>query len=338
MTDTAIDPLLRGVRSLRESRTVRAVGLGAGVTTVALGVANNRRAFQDISKIIPRNLKFPSDLDSYNLSMSFDIMEYKRRSIFKQPYIKPKGTIRLPVAKNIADKFRAEYSEKGQSPLVGAVVEQLLGSDNFNSGIVSNLGSFASTIASAGQGFLQGLGIEELRTTFPAIGEALRTKLDLEDVIQPLGLAVNPFLTVMFDKPTFKTHAFTWKFIPRNPAEAREINKIITLFKFALLPDIARETSGTLLNYPNTIQVGFFGGDNYLYRFKPCVITDFSANYAPANTPSFFKGSQNVPTEIDISMTLKEIEYWTKLDFEPYKDPENKNELPNTGGFSPNNP
>jgi hypothetical protein len=41
-----------------------------------------------------------------------------------------------------------------------------------------------------------------------------------------------------------------------------------------------------------------------------------SVNYAPASTPSFFKGSQNVPTEVSIDIQLMEIEYWTKLDFQ----------------------
>jgi len=40
-----------------------------------------------------------------------------------------------------------------------------------------------------------------------------------------------------------------------------------------------------------------------------------SVNYAPNSTPSFFKGNENVPTEVDLSISLIEIEYWTKNDF-----------------------
>jgi hypothetical protein len=325
-----------GINSVRNSDVVRAAGLGVGAATTALAVVN-RRPFEP-NQLIPQKLVFPRDLPNYPLSMSFDIMQYKRRSIFNQPYIKPKGTIRLPVAKNIADKFSMNWTDHSQSPIVGATVEQILSTGNFNGNMLDNIKTAAAGVGSAAQGFVQGLGIEETRRTAADLGKSLETNLSLSDIIQPLGLAENPFLTVLFKQPSFKEHNFSWKFIPRDPEEARIINKIITIFKWALLPDIATETSGTLMNYPHMIQVGFFGGDNYLYRFKPCVITSFTANYAPAQTPSFFKGSQNVPTEIDVSMNLKEIEYWTKVDFDPAKEPTGPNDLPVTGGYSPNNP
>lgn len=330
------DTVYTAIGTVRNSDTVRAVGLAAGVATVTLA-ALNKRPFEP-NTLIPQKLVFPRDLANYPLSMSFDVMEYKRRSIFKQPYIKPRGTIRLPVARNIADKFSMSWEEHKQSPIVGATIEQLLSSGKFNGNLAQNLATFGTGALSTAQGLGQGLGVEQLRTEVANLARSLQTELSIEDILQPLGLAVNPFLTVLFKQPNFKRHSFSWKFIPRDPEEARIINKIITLFKWSLLPDIPPEVSGTLLSYPNMIQIGFYGGDNYLYRFKPCVITGFTANYAPAATPSFFKGSQNVPTEIDMTMELMEIEYWTKGDFDPYKEPNSINDLANTGGYSPNNP
>jgi len=93
------------------------------------------------------------------------------------------------------------------------------------------------------------------------------------------------------------------------------------------LPDIAAKSGGTLLEYPNIVHVSFYGVDSYLYRFKPCAITSFTANYAPAAVPSFFKGSQNVPTEIEINLGLKEIEFWTKQDFPKGYDPNTQESL-----------
>jgi hypothetical protein len=72
------------------------------------------------------DLVFPRDLDKFSLSMSFDFKEYKRRYIFDQPYMAAKGTIRLPVAKNIQDKFHAEWDKTKTDPMTGAVIESML--------------------------------------------------------------------------------------------------------------------------------------------------------------------------------------------------------------------
>ena len=118
----------------------------------------------------------------------------------------------------------------------------------------------------------------------------------------------------MFKQPTFKEYNFTWKLIPRDPKEARTINSIIRALKYAMLPDINVDNGGTLLEYPYIIQTNFYGNDNYLYKFKPAAIKNVTVNYAPATTPSFFKGSQNVPTEVELKIHMIEIEYWTKQD------------------------
>jgi len=174
---------------------------------------------------------------------------------------------------------------------------------------------------------IQGFGITQANNALQKIPLPEGEKRELSDILQPLGLAVNPFLSVQFEQPTFKTHTFQWKLIPRDPDEAKVINKIIRLFKLSLLPDIAAKSGGTLLEYPNIVHVSFYGVDSYLYRFKPCAITSFTANYAPAATPSFFKGSQNVPTEIEINLGLKEIEFWTKQDFPKGYDPNTQESL-----------
>lgn len=309
------------IKSILESKIVTGVGVaGFGVLT-AMAIAN-RRPF-DPNQLIPQKLIFPRDLENYPLSMSFDIMEYKRRSIYKQPFLNLKGQIRLPVSKGIADKFSMNWASHNQSPIVGAATEELLKAGN-----PLDENSLVGAIGSAGSAILDGIGGAAAGFTLGAANRAVSGlsnviessggKIELSDILQPLGFAANPFLTVLFKQPEFKTHNFTWKFIPRDPEEARIINKIIRLFKLALLPDIANGSGGTLMNYPNIIQIGFYGGDNYLYRFKPCAIRNFTSNYAPAATPSFFKGSQNVPTEIDISMDLLEIEYWTKEDLKTY--------------------
>ena len=284
----------------------------AAVGTVT-AVLSAKRPFERKISTLP--LVFPRDLDKFSLSMSFDFHEYKRRSIFDQPYMKKDSIIRLPVAKSIQDRFAAKWESDKADPMTGAVIESVLESAQNGSSLTAE--SLITGFGSAAAATAQGASLNVLKEdTLPGLNKVLRSDIKLEQIFQPLGLAINPFLTVMFKEPTFKTHEFSWNLLAKDPEESRIITSIVNEFKWHMLPDIATNSSGTLLNYPSMVQVSFYSNDDFLYRFKPCAITDFSINYAPASTPSFFKGSQNVPTEVKITLKLMEIEYWTKLDFQ----------------------
>jgi hypothetical protein len=131
--------------------------------------------------------------------------------------------------------------------------------------------------------------------------------------LQLVGLAQNPFLTVLFKQPTFKRHQFSWKLTPNNFQESNTLRDIINVFKYNMLPAMAPSTGGTLLKYPNMVFIQLSPKEDYLYKFKPCVIESMSVNYASAGMPSFFKGS-DAPTDVTLSINLLEIEYWLKED------------------------
>ena len=288
-----------------------AIGIASAIAagTAISAAIRNKRPFKQA--LYNKILVFPNDLETkFPLSMRFEFKEYKRRSIFNQPFEKSSGIIRLPIPKNIQDKFQASWKEHDQGTIVGAAVENLIGYKDEQVSLKEATGGIAQALGIVGsQTVLSNLTAALGNLTKGSFAEGKAP--EAADLLQPLGLAINPFLTVMFDKPTFKRHSFNWKLIPRNPDEAQTINSIITSFKYAMLPDIASGTGGTLLNYPDTVQISFYNSDSFLYRFKPCVVTNMSVNYAPTG-PSFFRGTSNVPTEIDFSIDLLEIEYWTK--------------------------
>lgn len=295
-----------------------AVGLGIVGTTAYLAV-KNKRPFES-SIAAGTRLYFPHDLEQYAISMAFDFMEYQRRSIFEQPYLKPKGTIRLPMSKNIVDNYKMDWSaEKATTATLGASMEAALEAyqkRGDKSGLEAILNSGGEIALAAVQG--AGFDLSKIAVSGETMGQLL----------QPFGLAQNPFLTVLFKQPNFKEFRFNWKLIPRNPEEATTIQGIINEFKYHMLPDIAKKSSGTLLNYPDIVQIGFRFNDEYLFRFKPCVITNMTVNYTPASTPVFFKGAENVPSEIDLSLSVYEIEYWTKSDFTDSITGQNRGYIP----------
>ena len=281
----------------------------------------------------------------------FDFRKYERRSIFRQPYMRPQGTIRLPISKNIKDQYKISWEEKGQDPIVGAAMETLLASGGFVNGLtdamgniaegnmmqaIGDLGNAVGTAAGVGTGLAAGAAFQYGNTASRMIGGVLGQITGNEisatgnELLQPLGLAQNPYLTVLFKQPNFKRHQFSWKLIARDPEESRTINTIISTFKYHMLPSVpgGLALGGTLLGYPSIVNIGFHSSDDYLYRFKSCVIEGLDVNYAPASTPAFFKGEQNVPVEVDLSINFLEIEYWTRQDFKPASPTD-------TGGYIP---
>ena len=70
---------------------------------------------------------------------------------------------------------------------------------------------------------------------------------------------------------------------------------------------------GALMGYPSIANIQLFPSDEYLYKFKPAVIESMQVNFAPGNTPGFFKNSQ-APTEVLLTIQVKEIVYWLAED------------------------
>jgi hypothetical protein len=83
-----------------------------------------------------------------------------------------------------------------------------------------------------------------------------------------------------------------------------------------MLPDQNGALGGTLLTYPNIVQVTVSVNDPtfFTYVFKPAVIESFSVNYTPGSQPSFF-GTTKAPTEVILRLGLMEIEYWLSSDY-----------------------
>lgn len=154
------------------------------------------------------------------------------------------------------------------------------------------------------------------------VGNAITPGQGASLLLQTQGLAVNPFLSVMFKSPAFKKHAFKWKLSPVNEAESVDLNTILNTFRYNQLPSATSAFAGALLAYPNIVQVTVSGStppevtgtSMFSYTFKPAVIESFAANFAPNGQASMF-GTTGAPTEVEINLSLLEIEYWLQNDY-----------------------
>lgn len=249
------------------------------------------------------NLNFPNDLGSYPFYMSLRFYEYTPPSIDQSLELSQTGgAIRLPIPNSLVDQQNMVYVE--DSGLTAAAAQ--LGA----AAMPVSTGTIGRVIGAAGAG----AGANILSKKFPALGNVAGGLFGTTaaNALQQAGVAVNPFLTVLFKSPSFRTFRFNWKLAPSNNQEASILQSIIGQIKYAQLPDF---TGGNLLlTYPNIvgITVTSNGFDNMI-RFKPAVIRNLSVNYTGAGQPSFFY--DGTPTVVEISLEILEIEYWVKQAF-----------------------
>lgn len=248
---------------------------------------------------ISDSLIFPADLNSNVPYLAMEFKKYERRSISQQPFYAGQGKIRLPIPENLTENTTVSY-DKGTSlgPITGALT------DAATSTIAGNFADAGQSLfgAAAGAGAAL-LGTASRRAgaeTLPSAASALT------------GLTTNPFQVVLFKAPEFRSHRFSWRFVPKDRDETERLRQLITVFKFHSLPGISA-AGGVFFSYPEIIELSFKPTDQFLYKFKPCVVESVSVNYAP-NGPSFYR-STNAPTAIQFSVNLQEIEIMTKADF-----------------------
>lgn len=290
--------------------TVAGAGLGGLVT--ANGLLSNDPNNVAGSTQFMGNYRFPHDLinstTGRNSYINISFQRYQRRSIFTAPIFKNYSGIQLPIPANLTDSQSVAWNSTGAGAAVGAAIEGFL-KDNPNSSTQGLSGQFKdklqSAVTAAGNG-LAGFGVDTLQRI---LGD--------NNVAQGLsiaGVAINPFLSVLFQHPNFKSHQFTWELYPRNADESNTLVTIIMALKSNMLPALVPSTGGIFMSYPNLAWISLYPRQEYLYSFKPAALTTMTADYAP-NGPSFFKGT-NAPTGIVLTLGFMEVEYWLKDDIE----------------------
>ena len=248
------------------------------------------------------NTTFPHDLINQftgrNYYIDIQFQEYQRRSIFDRAQLIATGGIQLPIPSNLKDQTSSNWSESNMATnaALGAGIESFLqGKDNNKT-----LGETATQAGVAAATGLAAGGINNLQQKYTG-GAGFQLN----------GVAQNPFMTFMYQSPTFKAHQFEWTLSPRNQSETETLKNIIAQFKSNMLPDIKSGTGGSLLTYPNMAKVTIYPS-GYLYDFKYCVVRDFTVNFAPSG-PAFFNNS-GAPVQVVLSVGLQEIEFFTRSD------------------------
>ena len=136
--------------------------------------------------------------------------------------------------------------------------------------------------------------------------------------------AENPFLETFFKGIDMRKFQFSWQFRPKSPDEVREVQKIITTFKFHALPELpSGDRHGRYFTVPATWDIFYMyrGDENqWINKIATCVCGGVNINYSPTTWQTFRPIDQKgwpqgaPPTEIDMTLDFMETRVITKQD------------------------
>lgn len=244
-------------------------------------------------------ISFPKDQSPYYMDLMF--ADYQRPAIDQPINVNYTGGVRLPIPFNISDNQSVVYNAQALGPVAGQVINGIQATSD---DISKSLGAFSGAIKDSQGGSVGGV--------VGTIGASLISGAGAtgQAAASVFGATVNPWLQVLFQSPSFKSHEFRWRLAPRNQQESDILKNLILALKTAQLPQLMPSVQNAFLKYPQIVQPKL-SNPEYTMGFKWCVIEDMIVNYAPNQTPGWFLETQ-APVEVELAIRLMEIELWMK--------------------------
>ncbi len=144
---------------------------------------------------------------------------------------------------------------------------------------------------------------------------------------------LNPRIEQLFMNVQFRSFSYDWDLMPSSEEESRNIETIISIFKFAMLPAYQAPLTGLLQDgafaYPYEFDILYFD-QQYLFRPLRCVLESCDVNYAGSGELAFFRNTQaggqqlrdgdalvasGRPVHLKMSLKFREIQLLTRDQF-----------------------
>ena len=218
-------------------------------------------------------------------------------------------SVALYLPNNIGATYEAQY-KKSETGLAGVLGPALIGATNI-SDLMSRLKGEVGTVRDA---LVDTLGVKATTaiTDFVSGG-------DLQGIVRKgTQRALNPALEAIFKNVDFRTFNFDFRFIPRSERELRNVDAIIKLFKFHMLPErVQGQKVGTHLIFPGEFDIQYMYQDqeSKWYPFVTgCVLEKVDVKYGPGGESQHIRpiDGSPAPTEINMSLQFSETENMTK--------------------------
>jgi hypothetical protein len=125
------------------------------------------------------------------------------------------------------------------------------------------------------------------------------------------GAILNPNMELLFQGPSLRPFAFTFKMSARNEKEAKQIIGIIRFFKQGM--SVQKSASNLFLKAPHTFKIQYLhrpkGSSTdhpYIGKIKECALQNLTVNYTPEGQYATF--NDGVLVSYEMQMTFQELE------------------------------
>ena len=176
------------------------------------------------------------------------------------------------------------------------------------------LGGFLGSDSSASEsvksdrqtGLAQSLALQiaKIPSMLPGLG-------NITDIVQLGGkVKTNPFREVFFEGIDYRKFNFKYKFMPKDSTEVYAVYNIIEKFKEHMHPELA--AGGAFFLYPSEFEIAYYYNNKengYFNKIATCALTDMQVEYGGEQFSSFSTGT---PTEINLTLSFRELELITK--------------------------
>ena len=138
-----------------------------------------------------------------------------------------------------------------------------------------------------------------------------------ENFDKAFGQTMNPFIEVAFDSMGVRSFEYTFDFRPRSKDETDEVDAIIKLFRFHMVPEL-KGSNHRYMTIPSTFDIHYMyqtsrhdARENDFYnKIATCVLEDCRVNYTPGEDVMSFESG--APTHITMTLKFMETEMLTK--------------------------
>jgi hypothetical protein len=200
------------------------------------------------------------------------------------------GTCNLFLPQNMETQFTANYEETEMSQILRNGIENGIMSEGTGNAVIS--GAVDNAINAAGE-----------FTGLAGAGAAAAIER---------GKVRNNHMEVMFRGMAFRQFSFNWKFFPRNSGEVGQIRSAINFFKVNMHPEFENGEDKVYFLPPPVFNISVRNGSGFYGGYKDSALIDMSVNFTGGGQATEF--TNGAPTEIDLSLTFKELEYNTRDD------------------------
>jgi hypothetical protein len=222
-------------------------------------------------------------------------------------------SIAIYLPADVKDATSASYNNAAEMGVIGLAAA---GAVNFTNAMMRN--DFAAASNSL-LGSAKGVAMEAIKRMGSEFVGGV-AGVDPEAITgfanKAFGQATNPYMEVIFEKVGMRTFSYNFTFSPRNAAETEDVQKIIKMFRFHMLPEL-QGANERFLTLPSTFDIHYMyqmeadvAHENQFYsKIATCVLSGVDVDYTPDGVKSFASGA---PTQIKMGLNFMETEMLTK--------------------------